>query len=341
MNSKTDNVIFLQHPQGSESQNADESTDPAIFYQRPRSTPEEVAELENETLENQSEFDRRHQVAGDIKSMSRTQLKELYPGAYSSWKNIKQRCKRGDGELHPEFDQWPDFLLAVGPRPADGYTVDRIDFDNAEYGPRNCRWAPKSLQTANRRNTRYLTDSQDTRLTVTAWSRRFGVTGKIILQRVDRDGWSVDDAVRPERKAAPTTRATTKKSLFPDAAPAYLQQMLDKWIQGLSKHHDCKVFLLEWKHVKLLEYIHEGLLRCGVPPAHVVEKVVSDWCWFTKYRDAPRHSKPPVMPDFYYMKQNIMPAAHYYLCSGGKRLSEVYPDQVAVPADPGQFDDNL
>ena len=77
-----------------------------------------------------------------------------------------------------------------------------------------------------------------------------------------------------------------------------------------------------------------GLVRCGVPPSRVIETIIKDWGRYTKYHDCPRHSKPPREPDFYYVKQNIMAAAQYYLCDGGKRLEELYPDQSAIPVSP-------
>jgi len=337
MNSNTDNVIFLKHPHDSEQQNADESTGPAIFYQLPRSTQEEIKEVENEAVENQSEYDRRHQVAADVASLTRTQLRLNYPGAYSSWKNIKRRCKEGKGVLHPEFVQFPDFLLAVGPRPAHDYTVDRTNLDNPEYGPTNCRWGSKALQTANRRNTRYLTDSQGIRLTISAWTRRFGVPGKKILQRVDRDKWSVDDAVRPEPKSVPekSQDKPSKKPLFPDAPPTHLQSMLYAFIQGLDKHHSCPIFLLEWKHLGALEYIHLGLVRCGVSPVHVVAMVVERWRRFANYKDAPR------LPSLAYLRHHVMEAAMYYRNNGGKIFLDDTDEQVIAPSTPVNTDQEL
>lgn len=342
---EADNVIFLQGLHGSEPADADTATDSAIFYQMPQSTLEKrCSSEENEAVENQNEYSRRRQVDNDVQQRSRTQLKELYPGAYSSWKNVKQRCRRGNGVLHPEFDRFPDFLRAIGPRPADEYTVDRISPDNPEYGPNNCRWASKALQTANRRNTRFLTASQGTRLSVSEWSRRFRVPGKLILQRIGR-GWPVDNAVRPaaDGKWSPSKSQDKPRtgSLFPNNPPAYLQTMLDQWTAGLKEHHNCPVFLLEWKHIKTLEYIHEGLLRCGIPPDSVIKCVVENWHRVTGYSDAPRNSKPPYVPDLNYLKSNITAAAMYYLNNGGIRLSDKYPDQYSRPAVPSEFDDQL
>ena len=342
---EADNVIFLQGLHGSEPADADAATDSAIFYQLPQSPLEKrCSSEENEAVENQNEYARRHQVDNDVQQRSRTQLKELYPGAYSSWKNVKQRCKKGKGVLHPAFDDFADFLQAVGPRPADKYTVDRIDNSNPEYSPDNCRWASKTLQTTNRKNTRILTDSQGTSLPVSGWSRRSDIPAKTILQRIDRDGWTVDDAIRTpvngKRSPSKSQDKPSTRSLFPDAAPAHLQWMLDKWTQGLEEHHHL-FFLLEYKHFKALEYIREGLYRCDVSPGKVVEFVVDNWYSFAVEQCYSHYSQPAYMPDLNFLKAHIMEAVEYYLFAGGTRLSEDYPDQFAQPAAPGEFDDVL
>lgn len=73
---------------------------------------------------------------------------------------MKQRCLNPKNASYPRYggrgigvcDRWltfEGFLADMGTRPA-GMTLDRIEGDG-DYGPGNCRWAGKTLQTANRR----------------------------------------------------------------------------------------------------------------------------------------------------------------------------------------------
>ena len=83
---------------------------------------------------------------------------------YYIWRDMRRRCTckgmknymnyggRGIRVCH----EWEDFSSFYKWAMASGYddslTIDRIDV-NGNYEPGNCRWADKSVQTANRRNT--------------------------------------------------------------------------------------------------------------------------------------------------------------------------------------------
>ena len=125
----------------------------------------------------------------DIQNLTRTQLRKKYPLTYSSWRNMKQRCKDGSYKLHPDFADFVSFLKCIGPRPAKDYSVDRIDPANPEYSPENCRWAGKALQAVNRRNTVHLTNSEGVTLPLAEWARRLGISPKTLHQR-RASGWS-------------------------------------------------------------------------------------------------------------------------------------------------------
>lgn len=82
---------------------------------------------------------------------------------YRAHKMMRQRCKP-NAEHHAAYHDrgisvWPawdcaegflDFLAHVGPRPGDGYSLDRIDNDRG-YEPGNVRWSTQKTQTLNRR----------------------------------------------------------------------------------------------------------------------------------------------------------------------------------------------
>lgn len=307
MNCNTDNVIFLQHPQDSEKGNDDALKHSAIFYELPQGTPKEIEEvIENE---DEDEYTRKHKVDDDIANCSRTELRLLYPGAYSSWKNAKTRCKDGKGVLHPEFDQFPDFLAAMGPRPKKGFSVDRKDYSNPDYSSANCRWLSTRGQTANRRNTRYLKDSLGTRRTVAEWSEKWGVSGKLILQRVDRDGWSVDDAVRPERRSSP--------SKVQDKSAQKTGHYITLWKKILKDSHGQEFFSPTGKDYKQLQLAVDTLADGKVWPDKALEYILTHWGSFVDYA---KHrygawQKPPTVPTITYLSINIQAAGNFYLDS--------------------------
>lgn len=319
MNCNTDNVIFLQHPQDSEKRNDDALRDSAIFYELPQGTPKEIEEV----IENEDEYTRKHKVEDDIANCSRTELQLFYPGAYSSWKNAKQRCKHGKGVLHPEFDQFPDFLAAMGPRPKKGFSVDRKDYSNPDYSPANCRWLSKRGQTANRRNTRYLTDSLGTRRTATEWSERWGVPGKLILQRVDRDGWSVDDAVRPERKSSP--------SKVQNKSAQKTGHYITLWKKILKDSHGQEFFSPTGKDYKQLQLAVDTLAGGKVWPDKALEYILTHWGKFTRYAESHYGAwqKPPSVPTIAYLSANIQAAGNFYLARKTKPVAVKYkPAQI-------------
>lgn len=81
---------------------------------------------------------------------------------YDAWRSMKRRCASKSARNAPWYrdrgitvcERWKNdftaFLADVGPRPAPGYSIDRIDNDRG-YEPGNVRWATSREQRLNQR----------------------------------------------------------------------------------------------------------------------------------------------------------------------------------------------
>lgn len=85
---------------------------------------------------------------------------------YDCWRNMVKRCNNPNATYYAEYggrgitvcERWENsfenFYADMGDIP-EGLTIDRIDNDKG-YEPGNCRWATKTEQARNRRNTFYV-----------------------------------------------------------------------------------------------------------------------------------------------------------------------------------------
>jgi hypothetical protein len=123
---------------------------------------------------------------------------------YRAWESMRRRCESPVNRMFRHYggrgiavcQEWrasfERFLADVGPRPGEGYSLDRIDTDG-DYRPGNVRWADRLTQQRNRRNNVMLTLNGVTRCEA-EWATLLGI-GRWVLSRRLRRGWTVERAL--------------------------------------------------------------------------------------------------------------------------------------------------
>lgn len=124
---------------------------------------------------------------------------------YRSWSQAKCRCCNPRNHAYASYggrgikmcERWrnsfEDFLADMGPRPSLDYSLDRYPNNDGDYEPGNCRWATRSQQQTNRRNTRFITRDGVT-LPLAEWARRVGLSASVIHARISH-GWTAERAL--------------------------------------------------------------------------------------------------------------------------------------------------
>lgn len=123
------------------------------------------------------------------------------------YKSMVSRCKNENNTNYKTYggrgicvcDEWLNdktlfFDWAFNNGYSDKLTIDRIDV-NGNYTPDNCRWVSYVGQNNNRRSNRFITHNGETH-TVAEWARIGGLKYKTFYNRVFKQGWDIDKALK-------------------------------------------------------------------------------------------------------------------------------------------------
>lgn len=109
------------------------------------------------------------------------------------WRGMFARCYRPNAKGYgyyggvgvavcTRWKEYKNFVADMGPRPATGYSIERVD-PNGDYEPANCVWATASQQQQNKRTTRrWECDGEAD--TLVGWAKRLGISSQSALYRM-------------------------------------------------------------------------------------------------------------------------------------------------------------
>lgn len=134
-----------------------------------------------------------------VKAVRDTEIPE-----YRIWCGMRQRCYDQNCRSYPDYGgrgirvckRWrksfKKFLKDMGERPSPKHQIDRKENDGG-YRPDNCRWATKTEQMNNRRNSVFITLDGITK-SVRQWEKAKGLPLKTVFQRMSR-GWTARKSI--------------------------------------------------------------------------------------------------------------------------------------------------
>jgi hypothetical protein len=127
----------------------------------------------------------------DCDELAPSKLRLKYRAEWNSHRAMLDRRKDG-AVVADELRDFRDFLLLLGPCPAPGYTVDRLDSKDREYAPAKVQWRSKTDQSRNRGNVVILTDSDGTKRSLAEWAETTGQSRHTLHARRRRGSSDVE-----------------------------------------------------------------------------------------------------------------------------------------------------
>lgn len=123
---------------------------------------------------------------------------------FSAWSDMIRRCEKPNSQVFSRYGargitvcaSWhtfSNFLRDMGERPARGLSLDRIN-NKGNYEPGNCRWADRQTQSENQDRVKQFSLNGESHC-LTVWARRFGITPRVIMRRVNKLQWSLEKAL--------------------------------------------------------------------------------------------------------------------------------------------------
>jgi hypothetical protein len=136
---------------------------------------------------------------------------------FTIWMNMLNRCQKANSRAYQHYGKrgitvdecwmkFENFLKDMGERPA-GLSLERRANDKG-YSKENCCWATRREQSRNKRSTRYVTYNGEL-VPLIDLAERYGVKPSLVRVRLDRLGWSLEEALTPKGRDRRVTHYVT------------------------------------------------------------------------------------------------------------------------------------
>lgn len=126
---------------------------------------------------------------------------------YRSYTGAKQRCcnpknpayhRYGGRGIEFRFGSFAEFFAALGERPSDGHSVERVNNDG-HYESGNVVWADDATQYRNMRSNSYF-ELDGVRKTLTEWAHTIGINPCSLYERIHKRGWDLRKALTTPKR---------------------------------------------------------------------------------------------------------------------------------------------
>ena len=197
---------------------------------------------------------RRFKAPRSIHGKSRTKI-------YGVWLNMHRRCTdptvlsfknyglRGIA-VDPRWLVFQNFYDDMGDKPSPAHSLERIDND-ANYSPKNCRWATAKEQAQNRRTNKII-DYNGEKIVLAELARRFNICDDTLISRLNNN-WPIERSLKEP--------AWNQKTITLDKITLTIPAWAKK--TGISRRTICDRLSKGWDAKRILTKIRHGEVSLG------------------------------------------------------------------------------
>lgn len=147
-----------------------------------------------------------------IDTLTKMGLRRRYSAEANAHRNMLSRRNKVGAVVHPAFREFSSFLRQVGPIPAHGATLDRIDNDDPEYAPGKVRWADKHTQNGNKGDTLLFHYSRTGDTYTTSRLAKLQKVSQNTIRTRHHRGWTHDEIIEGKRMECTSAPSPTTAS---------------------------------------------------------------------------------------------------------------------------------